>query len=124
LTSTAGDYLRFAQMLCNGGVLDGKRILIPWTADLRMSNQVGDLFNGQIGRSAKGVGFGLGGEVVLNAAEARLRKPDGSYGWDGAFGTYWYVNRKEQMVTVLFIQTPGRAIHFDFDNAVAQAVIE
>ncbi len=124
LTSTAGDYLRFAQMLCNGGTLDGKRILSPWTVELMMSNQVGDLFNGQIGRSSKGVGFGLGGEVVLNAAEARLRKPNGSYGWDGAFGTYWYVNRKEQIATILFIQTPGRAIHFDFDNAVAQAVIE
>lgn len=124
LTSTVSDYLKFAQMLCNGGILDGKRILSPWTVELMMTNQVGDLFLGQIGRSPRGVGFGLGGEVILNAAEARLRKPNGSYGWDGAFGTYWYVNRKEQIVAVLFIQTPGRAIHFDFDNAVAQAVIQ
>lgn len=124
LTSTVSDYLKFAQMLCNGGILDGKRILSPWTVELMMTNQVGDLFLGQIGRSPRGVGFGLGGEVVLNAAEARLRKPNGSYGWDGAFGTYWYVNRKQQIAAVLFIQTPGRAIHFDFDNAVAQAVIE
>jgi hypothetical protein len=34
------------------------------------------------------------------------------------------VNRKEQLVTILFIQTPGRSLHFDFDNAVAQAVVE
>ena len=111
-------------MLANGGQLNGKRILSPWTVDLMLSNQVGDLFNGQIGRPPKGVGFGLGGEVILNAVEARLRKPNGSYGWDGAFGTYWWVNRKEQMVTIFFIQTPGRAIHHDFDNAVSQAVIE
>jgi CubicO group peptidase (beta-lactamase class C family) len=124
LTSTAEDYLQFAQMLCNGGQLNGKRILSPWTVDLMLSNNVGDLFNGQIGRAPKGVGFGLGGEVVVSALDARLRKPDGSYGWDGAFGTYWWVNRKEQMAVVLFVQTPGRSLQYDFDNAVSQAVIE
>jgi CubicO group peptidase (beta-lactamase class C family) len=124
LISTAEDYYKFAQMLCNGGILNGKRILSPWTVDLMLSNQVGDLFNGQSGRAPKGVGFGLGGEVVLNAADARLRKPNGSYGWDGAFGTYWWVNRKEQMAVVFFIQTGSRSIQYDFDNAVSQAVIE
>lgn len=124
LVSTASDYLQFAQMLCNGGELNGKRILSPWTVDLMMSNNVGDLFLGQIGRAPKGVGFGLGGEVVLNPAEARLRKPAGSYGWDGAFGTYWWVNRKEQMVAIMFVQVPGRAQQYDFDNAVSQAVIQ
>jgi len=124
LTCTAEDYLQFAQMLANGGQLNGKRILSPWTVDTMLSNNVGDLFNGQIGRPAKGVGFGLGGEVVVSAVDARLRKPDGSYGWDGAYGTYWWVNRKEQMVVVLFVQTSGRALQYDFDNAVSQAVIE
>ncbi len=124
LVSSAEDYLMFAQMLCNGGELNGKRILSPWTVDLMMTNNVGDLFLGQIGRPPKGVGFGLGGEVITNAVEARLRKPDGSYGWDGAFGTYFLVNRKEQLVTVLFVQTAGRQIQHDFDNAVSQAVIE
>ncbi len=124
LTSTAEDYYKFAQMLCNGGILRGKRILSPWTVDLMLSNLVGDLFNGQSGRAPKGVGFGLGGEVVGSAADARLRKPNGSYGWDGAFGTYWWVNRKEQMAVVFFIQTGSRSIQYDFDNAVSQAVIE
>ena len=124
LISTAADYLQFAQMLCNGGHLNGKQILSPWTVDLMMSNNVGDLFLGQIGRPPKGVGFGLGGEVLLNGAEARMRKPNGSYGWDGYFGTYWWVNRKEQMVAIFFIQTGGRAQQYDFDNAVSQAVIE
>ena len=124
LTSTAADYFQFAQMLCNGGQLNGKRILSPWTVNLMLSNNVGDLFNGQIGRPPQGMGFGLGGEVVLDAAAARMRKPNGSYGWDGAFGTYWWVNRKEQMVAVIFVQTPGRALQYDFDNAVSQAVIE
>ncbi len=124
LVSTAADYYQFAQMLCNGGQLNGKRILSPWTVDLMMSNNVGDLFLGQIGRPPKGVGFGLGGEVVMSAPDARMRKPNGSYGWDGAFGTYWWVNRREQMVVVYFVQTPGRAQQYDFDNAVSQAVID
>jgi CubicO group peptidase (beta-lactamase class C family) len=124
LTCTAEDYLQFAQMLANGGQLNGKRILSPWTVNTMLSNNVGDLFNGQIGRPPKGVGFGLGGEVVVSAVEARLRKPDGSYGWDGAYGTYWWVNRKEQMVVILFVQTPGRSLQYDFDNAVSQAVVE
>jgi CubicO group peptidase (beta-lactamase class C family) len=124
LTCTAEDYLKFAQMLANGGQLNGKRILSPWTVETMMSNNVGDLFNGQIGRAPKGVGFGLGGEVVVSAVDARLRKPDGSYGWDGAYGTYWWVNRKEQMVVIMFVQTPGRSLQYDFDNAVSQAVVE
>lgn len=124
LVSTVADYFHFAQMLCNGGQVDGARILSPWTVDLMTGNNVGDLFLGQIGRPPKGVGFGLGGEVVLSAADARMRKPNGSYGWDGAFGTYWWVNRKEQMVAIMFVQVPGRSQQYDFDNAVSQAVIE
>lgn len=100
------------------------KFLSPWTVDLMMSNNVGDLFLGQIGRPPKGTGFGLGGEVVLNNAEARMRKPNGSYGWDGAFGIYWWVNRKEQLVAIIFVQTPGREQQYEFDNAVSQAVIE
>ena len=124
LTSTAEDYLLFAQMLCNGGTLNGQRILSPWTVDTMLSNHVGGLFEGQSGRPPKGVGFGLGGEVVVNAVDARLRKPTGSYGWDGAFGTYWWVNRKERIAAVFFIQTPGRSLQYDFDNAISQAVVE
>lgn len=124
LVSTVGDFFQFAQMLCNGGKWNGRQILSPLTVDLMLSNNVGDLFLGQIGRPPRGIGFGLGGEVVLNAAEARMRKPNGSYGWDGAFGTYWWVNRAEQMVAIYFVQTPGRAQQYDFDNAVSQAVVE
>ena len=124
LTSTASDFYKFAQMLCNGGIYNGKRILSPWTVDLMLSNQVGDLFGGQAGRPPQGVGFGLGGEVVTSTVDARLRKPVGSFGWDGAFGTYWWINRKEQLVVIFFIQTPGRSLQYDVDNAVSQAVVE
>lgn len=126
LNSTAEDYLQFAQMLSNGGQLNGKRILSPWTVDLMLSNHVGNLFEGGVhGRPPKGVGFGLGGEVVVDSVAARLRRPNGSYGWSGAFGTFWWVNRKERMAAVLFVQGPaGRSLEYDFDNAVSQAVIE
>jgi CubicO group peptidase (beta-lactamase class C family) len=124
LTSTAEDYYKFFQMLCNGGILNGKRILSPWTVDLMFSNQVGDLFGGKMGRAPRGVGFGLGGEVVVSVVDSHMRKPNGSYGWGGAFGTYCWANRKEQMVAVYFVQTPGPTQQSDFDNAVAQAVIE
>jgi CubicO group peptidase (beta-lactamase class C family) len=94
----------------DGGQVNGKRILSPWTVGTMASNAGGDLFDGQIGRPPKGVGFGLGGEVVVSAVDPRLRKPDGSYGWDGAYGTYWWVNRKEQLVAVMSVQTPGRSL--------------
>jgi len=45
-----------------------------------------ELFLAQVGRPAGKVDFALGGEVILNAAEARMRKPNGSYGWDDAYG--------------------------------------
>ena len=59
LMSTAEDYVQFAQMLLNGGELNGKRLLSPRTVDLMASNHVGDMFNGKLGRPAHGMGFGL-----------------------------------------------------------------
>ena len=107
LNSTAEDYLQFAQMLANGGQLNGKRILSPWTVGTMLSNNVGDLFNGQIGRPPKGVGFRAGRRGGGERGGGTVRKPDGSYGWDGAYGTYWWVNRKEQMVAVCSCRRPA-----------------
>jgi hypothetical protein len=67
-----GEGVLDAQMLANGGQLNGRRILSPWTVDTMLSNNVGDLFNGQIGRPPKGVGFGLGGEVVVKIGRAHV----------------------------------------------------
>ncbi len=124
LLSTAEDFFCFAQMLANGGELNGKRILSPRTVDLLTSNHVGEMFVGQLGRPA-GMGFGLGGEVVLDPIRAGTRRSAGSYGWDGAYGTHFWVDRKEGLVGVLMIQTGGnKQLHRDFENAVMQAVIE
>ena len=69
LSSTAADYFRFAQMLANGGAMDGQRLLSPRAVELYASNHVGDLFAGQAGRPP-GMGFGLTVEVVVDPVRA------------------------------------------------------
>ena len=123
LVSTAEDYFRFGQMLLNGGELNGKRLLGPRTVKLFASNHVGDLFANQLGRT-QGLGFGFGVEVVRDANKAGWRRSNGSYGWDGALGTTFVVDPKENMVLVLMMQTHSRTLHRDFENAVMQAIIE
>ncbi len=123
LSSTAADYFRFGQMLLNRGALDGKQVLSPRSVVIYSSNQVGDMFEGQSGRP-KGMGFGFTVEVVQNSIEAGTYRSDGSFGWDGAFGTHFWVDPDQQLVAVLMIQTSaGRQIHRDFETAVMQAIV-
>jgi CubicO group peptidase (beta-lactamase class C family) len=70
------------------------------------------------------MGFGLTVEVVLDAVKANRRTSNGSFGWDGAFGTHFWVDRKEQLIGVLMVQTSGTGITRDFENAVMQAIVE
>jgi CubicO group peptidase (beta-lactamase class C family) len=124
LASTAADYFRFGQMLLNGGRLGEARILSPRSVELLSTNQVGDMFVGQLGRP-KGMGFGFTVEVVENSSEAGTYRSDGSFGWDGAFGTHFWIDPKEELVAVLMIQTSvGRMIHRDFETAVMQAIVQ
>jgi CubicO group peptidase (beta-lactamase class C family) len=123
LWSTAEDYMQFAQMLVNGGVLNGTRLLSPRTVDLMASNHVRDLYSG-INQRLQGMGFGLTVEVVLDSVAAGRRQSNGSFGWDGAFGTHFWVDRKEQLVGLLMVQEPVPALTRDFENAVMQAIVE
>lgn len=123
LISTAEDYFHFAQMLANGGQLNGKRLLSPHTVALMSSNHVGEMFPGQLGRPP-GMGFGFAVEVVVDAIKADSRRSNGSFGWDGAFGTHFWIDPKEKIVAVLMIQTANRGLHRDFENAVMQAIVE
>jgi CubicO group peptidase (beta-lactamase class C family) len=123
LWSTAEDYMAFGQMLVNGGVLNGKRLLSPRTVDLMASNHVGDLFSTANARN-KGMGFGLTVEVVLDNVAANRRESIGSFGWDGAFGTHFWVDRKEQLVGLLMVQESTGPLMRDFENAVMQAIVE
>jgi CubicO group peptidase (beta-lactamase class C family) len=124
LTSSTEDFARFAQMLVNGGQLNGKRLLGPRTVRLLGSNHVGTLFGGQLGRPREGLGFGFGVEVVLDPIKAGWQRSVGSYGWDGAFGTIFEVDPREQMIVVLMMQRYSQEIYRDLETAVRQAIIE
>ena len=121
LYSTAEDYLQFAEMLVNNGELNGKRFLSPRTIDLMATNHVGDLYSAG-GR--KGMGWGLSVEVVMDPIVANRRTSAGSFGWDGAFGTHFWVDRKEKLAAVMLINETAGQMTRDFENAVMQAVID
>ena len=109
LVSTAEDYYRFAQMLANGGELDGKRILAPSTVRLMTSNHVpASLLTGEfgIGLSVIRPGFGWGYDcaVVFDPHEANLSDGKGTFFWDGAAGTWFWVDPTNDIVFVSMIQ--------------------
>jgi len=122
LMSTAEDYVQFAQMLLNRGQLNGKRLLGSRTVDLMAAVHVPDTTPGRpVGRA-----FGLSVQVVSSAVASNYRVSDGSYGWDGAFGTHFWVDPKEQIVGIMMVQTsnPNRQADRDFENAIMQAIVE
>lgn len=99
LTSTAADYARFLQMLLNGGVLDGVRILSPKTVQLMTTDHVGDLY------PQPGVGFGLGFSVVKDVGRRGEPGSVGEFGWGGAYHSTYWVDPVEQLVVVYLTQT-------------------
>ena len=124
LMSTAEDYLQFAQMLVNGGTLNGKRYLSPKTVELMTANHTGDMVNGQFGRPARGMGFALGVQVWLDPVAADRRVSPGSYGWEGAYGTLQIMDPMEKMVEIIMMQGANGPLQRDFENAVRQAIVE
>lgn len=124
LMSTAEDYVQFAQMLLNGGTLNGKRFLSPRTVELMASNHVGDMFNGKLGRPARGMGYGLLVAVIQDHVAAGLDVSNGAFGWDGAFGVETWIDPKEQVVEIVLIQTQVVPVQRDFHTAVRQAIVE
>ena len=105
LVSTTMDYMRFCQMLLNGGELDGVRLLSPLTVDLMHRNQLpremGEMSPGG------GTGFGLDFAVILDpvAADGVSR---GEYYWGGAAGTWFWIDPAEDLVFVGMIQQFGQ----------------
>ena len=124
LMSTAEDYLQFAQMLVNGGTLNGRRYLSPKTVELMTSNHTGDMVNGQFGRPARGMGFALGVQVWLDPVAADRRVSPGSFGWEGAYGTHQVMDPAEKMVEIIMMQGANGPLQRDFENAVRQAMID
>lgn len=126
LWSTAQDYAQFAQMLANGGAWNGSRLLSPRSVDLMSSNHTGDLYaQSNPEGTRKGMGFGLTVEVVLDPITANRRVSAGSFGWDGAFGTHFWVDRKERLTAMILIQQAmNTQLNRDFENAVMQAIVQ
>jgi CubicO group peptidase (beta-lactamase class C family) len=119
LLSTARDYARFLEMVRNGGVLDGVRILAPRTVALMTTNQVGTL------HSQTGLGFGLGFETTDRYGANGLDS-QGAFGWSGAYSTMYRVDPEARLVVVLMIQVLPNAtdIGRKFPTLVYQALTE
>ena len=123
LNSTARDYLRFEQMLVNGGELFGARLLSPRTIRMMAANQVQDLYRESSSRAA-GQGFGYTVAVTEDPIVGNIRRSEGAFGWGGAFGTRSWSDPEEELTAVLMLQQPSRPARDDFENAVQQAIIE
>jgi len=109
LYSTAGDYLRFAQMLLNGGELNGVRLLAPSSVALMTANHLPErLLTGKFGIGLQvlrpGFGFGYDVAVFEDPARAGTTAGKGTFLWDGAAGTWFWVDPTNDLVFVGMIQ--------------------
>ena len=108
--STAADYLRFAQMLLDGGKLGNTRVLGRKTVEYMLSNQLAPGTVNLIGNAdptRADMGFGLGLAVQTTPGIVRTAGSVGSFSWPGAYGTNWFADPKEQLAVVFMAQTPG-----------------
>jgi CubicO group peptidase (beta-lactamase class C family) len=107
LVGTAADYLRFAQMLLNGGELDGQRLLAKKTVAYMTSDHLG-----AIRGPTPGYGFGLGFTVRLADGQSPIAGSAGDYNWAGLGGTYFWVDPKERLVAVWMMQNIPLRTHY------------
>lgn len=112
LSTTADDYLRFCQMLLNGGTLDGRRYLSRSTVALMTSDHLGTkvatpVQPGEVLMGVQGYTFGLGFMVRQGAGIAGVHGSEGDYAWGGVGGTFFWIDPKEQLIGLMMAQTPG-----------------
>jgi CubicO group peptidase (beta-lactamase class C family) len=110
--STAMDYLRFSQMVLNGGSIDETRILSRTTVALMTSDHLGadigtTVQPGELLLGVKGYTFGLGFAVRKEPGIAGLAGSQGDITWGGAAGTYFWIDPREQLAVVMMMQSPG-----------------
>jgi CubicO group peptidase (beta-lactamase class C family) len=126
LFGTIGDYFRFAQMLAQGGRLDGARIIGRKTLELMHANHLPmSLLPLSIGfLPLPGYGFGLGSRVALDVAQTGASGSVGEFGWAGAAATYYWVDPREQMVGLFMTQSMMSfdAPQLDFRALAYQAI--
>jgi CubicO group peptidase (beta-lactamase class C family) len=108
-------------MMLNGGELDGVRLLSRPTVELMMSSHTQDLGPSAV---APGHGFGYGGSVRESLGRSPRASSEGTWSWSGLYGTFFWVDRKEQLITMLMHQlTPRNARVADVFQALSYAAI-
>jgi CubicO group peptidase (beta-lactamase class C family) len=109
LLSTPDDFLRFAQMILNGGELNGVRVLSQQSVTELTRNQLSPQLMPQ-GRSmlAPGYGFGLAGSVLVDSAKSEMPGAPGIYRWSGYVGTYFWIDPRNKLIGMVWTQfSPG-----------------
>jgi len=135
MVSTALDYARFCQFWLNGGELEGVRLLSRKTVELMTSDHLPpgvamgpDMarFEALLPSAEVGQGFGLGFAVRTSAGRNPLHGSVGDYFWGGAFGTFFWIDPKEQLFAVLMMQSPQARLPYRYlmRELVYQAVID
>lgn len=114
LTSTAFDYAIFMQMLLNGGIYNGKRILAPRTVEMMTSNQLDFHYNGTND-------FGLGFDIVTEKSANLGPRNKGTFSWGGYYGTTYWADPKAKLVCLIMTQhTPNS--HGDLTNKITDII--
>ena len=115
LFSTLPDYARFCQMLVNAGELEGVRLLSPTTVAMYSSNQCPEqalpFGFGENYLYHAGYGFSLGTRVLMTPAQTGIYGSEGEFGWDGAFGTYFWIDPLELLYGLLMFQHSPNAYY-------------
>ncbi len=130
--STAADYLRFGQMLLEGGKLGETRVLSRTTVALMASDHLGTriavpVTPGELLLGTPGYTFGLGFAVRLGQGVAGVHGSPGEFMWGGYAGTYFWVDPQEDLVGVYMTQAPGATRQYYrrlVKNLVYQAIVE
>ncbi len=127
MMSTAMEYARFAQMLLNGGTLEGKRYVSPKTLAYMTSDHLGTaIATTPLYLPGPGHGFGLGFGVRKVSGEASFPSEAGTFYWGGAGGTYFWVDPKSDLFVVFMMQSPSQRVYYRglMHNMITAAVMK
>ncbi|MDG2177065.1 MAG: serine hydrolase [Gammaproteobacteria bacterium] len=120
LMSSAESYAQFAMLLAGDGELNGARLLGTRTMEVMRSEWIPDSLPGR----NDGEGYGLSVRVVTDPIAMGSLLNEGTFGWSGAYGTHLIVDPVEDIVALMFIQTPIRSMRPEFERAVMQAIVD
>jgi CubicO group peptidase (beta-lactamase class C family) len=124
LVSTAQDYARFCLMLCNGGVLEGVRLVSRKTVEHMTSNHIPPGYKYSTSIQSQivwpspsietGQGFGLGFSINSEPERNPLPGSKGDYYWTGIYGTSFFIDPKEELIAIMLDQTPPASLTFPY----------